>query len=345
MAPTALVVSPPGSIRDAVGSCIRRLDASYRILFASAADVPASDALNARPRLVALDLEAPRAQGFGTVRTFAEQFPEATLIVLSEAIDPQTIDGALRAGALAYIPKAYTPKQLGLLIALALDGVRYRPYFPVPSAHELAASTAGHSASAAMLPTGGAQLTKKEVEVLSYLAEGLPNKQIAAKLGIALGTVKVHVTSILHKLDAGGRAQAIVLARRMKEIEQRQHEQGERGDLVLDYLLPHVSHRRLRRGEVIFRKGDKGGELFYIQRGTVTLEEISEEMGPGQILGEIAVFAPQHARTATARCKTDVDLFCLDSEQAKSIYYRNPQFGLRIATLLAQRLVEERMHG
>ena len=345
MASTALVVSPPGPVRDGLAKCIRRLDARYRVFFASAADARAACPANARPRLIALDLEAPQARGSDTVRAFTEHFPGATLIVLSESVDPRTIDSVLRSGALAYIPKAYTEKQVGLLFQLALDGLGHRPYFPEVSAGEPAPTAPAHPDSAEALRDRGAALTKKEVEVLSYLAEGLPNKQIAAQLGIAVGTVKVHVTSILRKLDAGGRAHAIVLARRMKEIEEQQLEQGQRGDLVLDCLLPHVSHRHLRRGEVLFRKGDKGGELFYVQRGTVTLEEIGEDMGPGQIFGEIGVFAPQRARTATARCKTDVDLFCLDSEQVKSIYYRNPQFGLHLVTLLAQRLVSERMHA
>ena len=87
---------------------------------------------------------------------------------------------------------------------------------------------------------------------------------------------------------------------------------------------------------------DRGGELFYVQRGTVHLDEIGEDMGPGDIFGEIGVFSPERARTSTARCKTDVDVFCLDAEKAKQVYVEAPHFALRIATLLAQRLVAER---
>jgi CRP-like cAMP-binding protein len=119
---------------------------------------------------------------------------------------------------------------------------------------------------------------------------------------------------------------------------------GQDGSLVLDGLMSHASHRQYRNGEVIFRKGDLGGELFYVQRGTVHLDEIGEDMGPGDIFGEIGVFSPERARTSTARCKTDVDLFCLDAEKAKQVYVEAPHFALRIATLLAQRLVAERAH-
>ena len=55
------------------------------------------------------------------------------------------------------------------------------------------------------------------------------------------------------------------------------------------------------------------------------------------------MFAPERVRTCSARCKTDVDLFCLDAERTRDIYLEDPRFALRIATLLAQRLLGERV--
>ena len=112
---------------------------------------------------------------------------------------------------------------------------------------------------------------------------------------------------------------------------------------MLDWLLPHVTHRHVRKGEVIFRKGDPSRELYYIQRGTVELQEIGVELGAREIFGEIGVFSPEHIRTCTALCKTDVELFCLDSEQVKSIYYLNPQFALHVVQLIAQRLLADQL--
>ena len=344
MTSVALVVSPPGPVRDGLAACIRQLDGAYSLRFLESADVSACKP-GLSPRIVVLDLEAPQAQGATTVRTFAECFPRSTLIAVSEAIDPHTVEIALRSGALVYLPKGYTQRQQELVIRLALEGAGHRPYFPDESRAKAAEVQSAQRRTAVATPEHHQDsLTPKQVEVLSYLAAGLSNRQIASQLGIAQGTVKLHVTEILRKLHVEGRARAIVLARRMKEIQEQQVQQGQRGDLVLDWLLPHVSHRHLWQGEILFHKGDPGRELFYVQRGTVTLVEIGEEMGSGQIFGEIGVFAPERARTCTARCKTDVDLFCLDSEQVKSIYYLNPQFGLHIVTLLAQRLVAERMH-
>jgi DNA-binding CsgD family transcriptional regulator len=230
-----------------------------------------------------------------------------------------------------------------LVLELALSGASHRP--DLPAVNGAPATQAAPAASTiGPLANGGEPLTPKQVEVLSYVAAGMSNRQIAGRLKIAEGTVKLHMNSIFKKLNVERRGEAIVLARRMEEIQRQQVEQGQRGDLVLDWLLPHVGHRRLKQGEILFRKGDPGHELFYLQRGRVSLDEIDVEMGPGQIFGEIGVFAPGRTRTSTARCLTDVELFCLNSEQVKSIYYLNPQFALHIVTLLAQRLVEERMH-
>jgi DNA-binding CsgD family transcriptional regulator len=198
------------------------------------------------------------------------------------------------------------------------------------------------SATEDTLAAADAKLTPKQVEVLSLAADGLSNRQIATRLGIAEGTVKLHMSAIYLKLNVERRGEAIVLARRMEEVRAHQMHEGERGAHVLNWLLPHVTHRHARKGEVIFRIGDQSRELYYIQQGSVRLEEIGIEMAAGEVMGEIGLFSPSHARTCTAICLTDVELFCLGSEQARSIYYLNPQFALHIVQLIAQRLLADR---
>ncbi|HEY7759648.1 MAG TPA: LuxR C-terminal-related transcriptional regulator, partial [Burkholderiales bacterium] len=250
-------------------------------------------------------------------------------------------DTTLRAGALAYVPHAYSDNQKLLVLRLALEGVGHRPHF---ARREAGSPEPGGATAEAATPDSGPRsrkLTRKQVEVLSLAAEGLSNRQIATRLGIAEGTVKLHMSAIYTKLEVDRRGEAIVVARRLQEVRAEQMRHAEGGAQVLDWLLPHVTHKRAARGETIFRKGDLGSGLYYVQRGTVTLEEIGVELGPRQILGEIGVFSPEHRRTCTARCLTDVDLFCLDSDQVKSIYYLNPQFALHVVQLIAQRLLAD----
>jgi DNA-binding CsgD family transcriptional regulator len=188
-----------------------------------------------------------------------------------------------------------------------------------------------------------AKLTPKQLEVLALAAEGLSNRQIGLRLGITEGTVKLHMSAIYARLAVERRGEAIAVAHRMREVraEQMRRAQGDDAQL-LGWLLPHVAHRRAGAGEVIFRRGDCGSVLYYVQRGRVVLEELDAEIGPGQLLGEIGVFSAEHVRTCTARCATEVDLFCLDVEQAKRIFCLNPQFGLHVVQLLAQRLLADR---
>lgn len=335
MARAFLIVTPAGREQSPLLECLRRMDDARPILFAT----PAAMELEEAPALVLVDLDALRDEAVAAVRACHVRWPEVPLVAVATALDEPTIDTALRAGALAYVPQSYSDSQKRLVLRLALEGVGHRPHF----AGQEAAPEADSTTSAA--PESGPRsrkLTRKQVEVLSLAAEGLSNRQIATRLGIAEGTVKLHMSAIYTKLEVDRRGEAIVVARRLQEVRAEQMRHAEGGAQVLDWLLPHVTHKRAARGETIFRKGDLGSGLYYVQRGTVALEEIGVELGPRQILGEIGVFSPAHRRTCTARCVTDVDLFCLDSDQVKSIYYLKPQFALHVVQLIAQRLLADR---
>jgi CRP-like cAMP-binding protein len=65
-------------------------------------------------------------------------------------------------------------------------------------------------------------------------------------------------------------------------------------------------------------------------------------MGSGDLFGEIAIFSPDHRRTSTAVCATEVDIFSLDAEQVRRIYASNPQFALYLIYLIARRLMADR---
>jgi DNA-binding NarL/FixJ family response regulator len=298
------------------------------------------------PVLVVVDGDTAEAALPEGVETLAQRYPESTLVARGRGCDPALVDAVLSAGAIAYLPDSYDERQVRLVLELAMTGAGHRPLSPDPLTAPMDPSLGGVPDSAtttAPQPAGPPRLTPRQVEVLALVASGLPNRQIGLRLGIGENTVKVHLTDIFHKLNVENRGQAILAAQRLDEVRRHLVDHGQRGTQVLDCLTRHFTHRRHQGGEIIFRKGDPGDELYYLQRGTVTLVEIGVELGPGEIFGEIGVFAPERRRTCTARCKTDVDLFCLDSEQVRSAYYSDPQFALRIATLLAQRLLAERM--
>ena len=334
MMQTVLVLACPGARTQALEACAARLGDGWRTR--SLGLDAAATALGTCPDLVLLDL--PGEAATDVLRHVARQFEAVPLVACGAAHDDAGVEAALRAGALSYLPHAYSMDQAVFVLRLAAEGIGHRPNFVTSQPPGQSGDTMGDTLV-------DVRLTPKQIEVLSHAAEGLTNKQIAARLGISVGTVKLHMAEIYRRLNVDRRGEAIALAHTLQRVRAEQIRHGEDGKDVLDWLLPHVTHRRMARGEVIFHLGDPGTELYYLQRGQVLLEEIGVEMGEGDIFGEIAVFAPNRARTCTARCLTNVDLFCLTSEQTRSIYYLNPRFALHLITLLAQRLLADRDRG
>lgn len=112
-----------------------------------------------------------------------------------------------------------------------------------------------------------------------------------------------------------------------------------RGDFKIDPLIPLMTHERKRAGEVVFRSGEESNRLYYVQRGSIRLEEFGKLVGAGEVLGEIGVLAPSNVRTATAICAEETDLYSLSSDQVLQLFYTNPQFGFYLVRLITRRLL------
>lgn len=338
MAHSALVLVQEGAHAERLCACVMQLGDAWDV---RVVDPQTQSALpDVQPELILLDL--PLQDPTALVRGIAGWFENVPLVACGAVVNDAYIEAALQAGASSYLPSSYSVAQAGLVLRLALESVGHRPNLISVHAPQKSAAPLTPHGGEAQDPLQDLRLTPKQVEVLSHAAEGLSNKQISARLNISVGTVKLHMTDIYRRLNVDRRGEAIALAQNIQRVRAQHMQRGEDGKGVLDWLLPHVHHRRCHSGEIIFRKGDYGTELYYLQRGKVMLEEIGVEMSAGEMFGEIGLFAPDHARTCTARCLTDVDLFCLTSEQVRSIYYLNPQFALHVVTLVARRLLADR---
>jgi CRP/FNR family transcriptional regulator, cyclic AMP receptor protein len=111
------------------------------------------------------------------------------------------------------------------------------------------------------------------------------------------------------------------------------------GDLSFDWLIPHMTSRSFAAGETIFRKGDPARELFLITAGTVRLTELKVDVGKGSMVGEIGVFSPHKARTATAVAVTRVDVMAIGEDRVIALYSDNREFGFYLVSLITKRLV------
>lgn len=107
------------------------------------------------------------------------------------------------------------------------------------------------------------------------------------------------------------------------------------------WLQPHMRRRRMRAGSVLFRKGDAADRLYLLAEGEMELVESGRFMQPGRMFGEIAFFAPDRRRTATARCTTACTVLSIDETTFNQLYFQNPEFGFAVVRLIASRLTED----
>jgi CRP/FNR family transcriptional regulator, cyclic AMP receptor protein len=112
------------------------------------------------------------------------------------------------------------------------------------------------------------------------------------------------------------------------------------GDLNMDWLKPFTSTRGARSGDVLFRKGDAADAMFFVVSGGYRLTEFGIDILPGEIVGELGLFALNKSRTQTLECIADGELMRISYEQVKQLYYQNPQFGFYFIQLATRRLFE-----
>lgn len=147
-----------------------------------------------RPDVVVLDLRMPGLNGIETIRMLREEFGDVRVLVFSNYASGEEVYQAFKAGAFGFVVKEMALEQLLEAIRKVHQGEQYVPA-------EISTRMSGRVLS---------QLSSREVEVLALIAKGLSNKEIAGRLNLVEGTVKVHVTNILGKMRVSDRTQAIL---------------------------------------------------------------------------------------------------------------------------------------
>lgn len=150
-----------------------------------------------RPDVTLMDLRLPGLNGTDTIQAIRQEFRDARFVMLSTYVCDEEVYGALQAGAMAYLVKSVQRDELMTAIRKAAAGQRHIP-------PEVAARLADRVARS--------QLSAREIEVLRLLVSGRRNREIAGTLEITEGTVKLHVSSILEKLGADDRTEAVTVA-------------------------------------------------------------------------------------------------------------------------------------
>ncbi|GFZ95923.1 response regulator [Nesterenkonia alkaliphila] len=161
------------------------------------------------PDVVLLDLRMPQYDGLWLLRKLQEADCEIPVLVLTTFDDDTLVLDALRAGARGYLLKDVTVEQLSAAVqTLAEGGTLIAPSITDRLLRAIKASPEPAGARGVVVE----QLTDRETEVLRLVAEGYSNRQIAGLVHLAEGTVKNHISSILIKLGARDRTNAVLRA-------------------------------------------------------------------------------------------------------------------------------------
>lgn len=156
--------------------------------------------------LALLDLSMPGPHGFSGLFLLTAQFPSVPVAIVSAKSDTATINRAISYGASGYLPKSLDLDELKFAISAILGGEVWVPKDMVLQASEEEVDT---------LNVGRlASLSSQQMRIIVMILEGKLNKQIAAELGIAEQTVKIHVSNILKKLGVHSRTQAALVAQK-----------------------------------------------------------------------------------------------------------------------------------
>ena len=171
------------------------------------------ETLDAQPQvdLVLLDLHMPGNHGLAGLAAVRAQHPGVAVIVVSANDDPRVVRRALDHGAAGYLPKSSGLEELREAIRTVLACQTW-----LPAALRATVSRAQSSPADAALASRLARLSPQQFRVLTLVAEGLLNKQIADRLDVQERTVKAHLTAIFERLGVRNRTQAGVVLRELE---------------------------------------------------------------------------------------------------------------------------------
>lgn len=158
--------------------------------------------------LIVMDLRMPGLGGLDEVEALVRRVAPVPVAIFSMIESPDEMRAVLSRGVRAFIPKSTDDVLVINILRLVMAGGSY-----VPPVLGMPGSASAAPAGRAAPPTVFDGLTRRQLEVLDLLAQGLSNQDIGERLGLNLSTVKTHVTGVLKALNVGSRTQAVLLVK------------------------------------------------------------------------------------------------------------------------------------
>ena len=205
-----LLVDDHALFREGMHYVLQKLDEQVEILDAGNFE----DGLNAAKNnpdidLVLLDLHLPGSVGAPSVKLFHTNYPDVPVVVVSGTDQRDDIEKVMNSGAMGFISKMSSGQDMIHALRLVLDGGIYLP----PQLLQRALSQLRGDKRSCRTNEFG--LTVRQMDVMQHLALGLSNKDIGLAIGLAEGTVKIHVAAIFQALKVNKRIDAVQTAQRL----------------------------------------------------------------------------------------------------------------------------------
>ena len=202
-----MIVDDHAVVRSGLGAFISAAPDLELVGEAENGEQAVARARSLKPDVILMDLMMPGMDGVAATRLIREQNPSIQVIALTSFQEDELVQNAMQAGAIGYLMKNVSTRELEAAIRSAQAG-------KMTLSSEAAQSLVRATQQAAELEA----LTPREQEILRLMVEGLNNAQIAGRIVVSLSTVKYHVSNILMKLGVDNRVAAVTTAIQRKLI-------------------------------------------------------------------------------------------------------------------------------
>jgi DNA-binding NarL/FixJ family response regulator len=175
-----------------------------------------AEARRLHPEVILMDIQMPRCDGVAATRLIKAEMPQCKIVMLTMSEDEQDLFEAVKSGASGYLLKRLDAADFFAYLAdLQAGHPPFSPGLAEKILQEFAGQSARPAASDPHAPASPEELSPRQTQILTLVAQGQTYRQVAETIGIAERTVKYHMAEILDRLHLENRAQVITFAARM----------------------------------------------------------------------------------------------------------------------------------